>query len=241
MFFIRRNRVVLFTIASIIGLYLLWMPYYLILTAIGYLLMTIGMDIGLHRYYAHRSFTCSRAKQIFLWICIFISGTGDPIGYARQHRYHHKHSDTPIDNLPVKTNPWKAWIRNNWVDFSDINISDLTNNKFYLFMFKYYFALYFAFIAMAIYIDLYFSFYFFIVPTALVLNISSAVNVFCHKYGYRNFNTPDNTTNNNIINFLSCGAGLHNNHHANPGSYTNKVKPFEVDLIGLFIKYFLKK
>jgi stearoyl-CoA desaturase (delta-9 desaturase) len=241
MFFIRRNRLPLFTIASIIGLYFLWMPDYLIVTVIGYFLILIGTEIGLHRYYAHHSFTCNRTSQIFLLICIFISGAGDPIGYTRQHRYHHKHSDTLLDVHPVKTNPWKAWFRSNWVDFSNINISDLTNNKFLVFMYKHYFTLYFTFISTAVYINLYFAFYFFILPTALALNMASAVNVFCHNYGYRNFNTPDNTTNNKIINFLSWGAGLHNNHHANPSSYTNKVKSFEFDLLGSFIKYFLKK
>lgn len=242
MFFIRRNRLLLFTIAALFGLYFLWNPIYLILTCIGYLLILIGGEIGMHRYYAHRSFECNKVVKIFLWICIFISGLSEPVGYARQHRYHHKHSDKPTDIHPVLENPWKAWFKNRWVDFSDINISDLTNNKFNMFMFHHYFTLYFMFLALMFAVNVDVAFYLFVLPTALVLNVNSAGTVLCHKYGYRNFNTPDNSRNNLFVNILTLGGvGLHNNHHANPRAYSLKVKPYEFDLVGLFIKYFLKK
>ena len=241
MFFIRRNRLLVSTLLSIIGLYFSWNPEFLIFTIVGYCLMLIGSEIGLHRYYSHRSFTCSPLSEAFLLCCIFISGSSDPIGYARQHRYHHKYADTPLDIHPVIDTPIKAWFNNKWVDFSTIHITDLTSNKFYMFLYHHYFTLYFTFISILLFINFQFSLYFLILPTALMLNISSAVNIFCHRYGYRNFDTPDNTTNNIILNILTLGAGLHHNHHANPSAYSWKVKPFEFDLLGLFIKYFLKK
>jgi stearoyl-CoA desaturase (delta-9 desaturase) len=71
---------------------------------------------------------------------------------------------------------------------------------------------------------------------------SILVDIVSHKWGYRNFDTEDNSRNNTWVNlFLLGSGGLHNNHHANSNiPYTN-IKPGEIDTIGWFIKHFLIK
>ena len=241
LYFIRRNRLIIFTIASIIGLPLLWNPTYLWLVAINYFFFGLGAEIGLHRYFAHNSFTCGIKSKVFLWICIFLSGTSDPIGYARQHRYHHKHSDTELDNFQAVTHPWKTWVGTKIVDLSSIKIDDLMQNNFNKFMYKHYFNLYFLLLTVMLFLNVTFAFYFFILATTLVINTVSAINVFCHRYGYRNFNTFDRSTNNTYLNLISFGGALHHNHHANPRSYTTTVNPSELDIFGLLIKYIFSK
>jgi stearoyl-CoA desaturase (delta-9 desaturase) len=98
------------------------------------------------------------------------------------------------------------------------------------------YKIYFTFLSIVAYVNLYVALYFLILPSALVQHAASAVNVFCHLYGYRNFNTSDNTRNNIFVNIITGGTGLHNNHHANPASYNQKVKSNEFDLLGWLIK-----
>ena len=238
--FIIHNRLILFTLASIVGLIYLWSPYYLMLTFIGYCLMTIGQDIGYHRYYTHRTFTCTWYVESFIWFCTFISCISDSlIGYVQTHRYHHKTADTVDDFHPVAINPWLAWFGHAKVDCKNISVDDLSNIKFHKFMQRHLYKIYFTFLLIVMYVNLYIAFYFLILPSALVQHATSATNVFCHLYGYRNFNTPDNSRNNTFINIITGGTGLHNNHHANPSAYNQKVKSNEFDLLGWLIKHVL--
>jgi stearoyl-CoA desaturase (delta-9 desaturase) len=62
-----------------------------------------------------------------------------------------------------------------------------------------------------------------------------------HGYGYRNFNTPDNSTNSRWLSLFTFGDNLQNNHHALPWSYTSAVKKGEFDLSAWIIKTFLAK
>ena len=55
------------------------------------------------------------------------------------------------------------------------------------------------------------------------------VNSLAHKYGYRNFETKDHSTNNTIVSWLVAGEGLQNNHHARPKSANFAKKRGEVD------------
>ncbi len=44
------------------------------------------------------------------------------------------------------------------------------------------------------------------------------VNSLGHAVGYRTFDTPDDSRNNQVVAWLVGGEGLQNNHHAHPGS-----------------------
>jgi stearoyl-CoA desaturase (delta-9 desaturase) len=243
--FLIRFRLIGFTLASIIGLYFLWDPRYLILTIISYFLFVcLGHDIALHRYYSHRSFTCNKFCELFLWFCTFISGLTDPYSYAQRHRNHHKHSDTEYDNLQPTKHPILTWIgfgatKLQKTDFSKINMFDFANRPAYLFAHKYYFLMYYSFLTIMLLIDFKVSLYFFIIGTALAFNTGSAVNVICHRYGYRNFNITDRSTNNYYLNMITFGLGLHHNHHKYPFAYTHKVKDSETDISGWIIKNLL--
>jgi stearoyl-CoA desaturase (delta-9 desaturase) len=83
--------------------------------------------------------------------------------------------------------------------------------------------------------------YFFIVPGMLAMHAGGLINVVCHKWGYRNFDTNDFSRNNIWVNAYSYfgGVGLHNNHHQNPGRWDNRVKPGEIDFSAWIIEKFL--
>ena len=52
----------------------------------------------------------------------------------------------------------------------------------------------------------------------VVFHITMSVNSFTHLWGYRSYQTNDNSKNNVFIGMLAAGEGWHNNHHADPRS-----------------------
>ena len=75
-----------------------------------------------------------------------------------------------------------------------------------------------------------------IVRTVLTWHISWSVNSVTHRWGYRNFPTPDNSRNNWLVALLTLGEGWHNNHHAQPRSAALCVRWWEVDVMYLIIR-----
>jgi len=74
------------------------------------------------------------------------------------------------------------------------------------------------------------------VRTVLVWHITWSVNSVTHLWGYRNYNTPDNSRNNVLIGLLAGGEGWHNNHHAAPSSARHGHKRWELDVAWLTIR-----
>ncbi|MGH8225810.1 MAG: fatty acid desaturase, partial [Gammaproteobacteria bacterium] len=71
---------------------------------------------------------------------------------------------------------------------------------------------------------------------AMPLLASALVNGLGHHSGYRNFETPDASTNVTPFGFLAGGEELHNNHHAFPSSAKFSVRRFEFDLGWCYIR-----
>ena len=55
------------------------------------------------------------------------------------------------------------------------------------------------------------------------------VNALGHRYGYRNFDTNDNSRNHTLTALLVVGEGYQNNHHESPHSANFAVKKGEID------------
>jgi stearoyl-CoA desaturase (delta-9 desaturase) len=77
------------------------------------------------------------------------------------------------------------------------------------------------------------------VRTVAVWHLTWSVNSITHLWGYRNYDTPDNSRNNLIIALLNSGEGWHNNHHADPRSARHGHKWWELDLAWLTIRFFM--
>ncbi len=65
---------------------------------------------------------------------------------------------------------------------------------------------------------------------------AGVVNGLGHHTGYRNFETPDNSTNLLPIGIVIGGEELHNNHHGFANSAKFSIKPWELDLGWLYIR-----
>lgn len=60
-------------------------------------LCCIGIGSGVHRLWAHRSYTAKKPARIFMMLLNTLAFQGSIFHWSRDHRLHHKFSDTPID------------------------------------------------------------------------------------------------------------------------------------------------
>tara|TARA_B100000214_G_scaffold199223_1_gene144214 strand:- start:398 stop:1387 length:990 start_codon:yes stop_codon:yes gene_type:complete len=67
---------------------------------------------------------------------------------------------------------------------------------------------------------------------------AGGINGAGHYWGYRNFNTSDDSTNLGPIGIIIGGEELHNNHHAFPTAAKFSLKPWEFDIGWLYIRIF---
>ena len=67
---------------------------------------------------------------------------------------------------------------------------------------------------------------------------AGGINGAGHYWGYRNYNTNDDSTNMSPIGIIIGGEELHNNHHAYPTAAKFSLRPWEFDVGWMYIKIF---
>lgn len=208
-----------------------------IATIAGYILQKeIGVSAGYHRLFSHYSYNVSRPTKLFILWCGLISGQGSPYWWAALHRgYHHKHSDTEKDPHSPIHGFWHSYIL--WLftikeqDVSTRYIIDLIRDKDLSLSHKYYYwILTISHLAVAL-ISFDFWLFFMGLPSFLTLHSYCIQTSFQHmnKFGYRNFQTNDNSANNPLLFPIVLGDAWHNNHHADPGNANFGKKKWEID------------
>lgn len=242
----------LILVSHLIILY--WLIFYefnISVLFIGYIfwiaLGKVGGDIGYHRLFSHKSFKTSQLKKRFLLVLGTLIGIGSSISWVSVHRSHHRYADTIQDpHSPVQLGILRTWFtfwNSSW-STSVSSVKDIIKDKDHLFFHKNYFKIIMLHIAILLVVSYLFSYplllIVFAIPNFLTFHGAGLVDAICHRYGYKNYNTNDNSKNNFYVNLAMFGAGLHNNHHAFPSSYSFDVasKKFEFDLMAVIIKYF---
>ncbi|WNG59755.1 acyl-CoA desaturase [Archangium gephyra] len=62
-----------------------------------YLLTMVGIEVGFHRYFAHRTFETTRPLRALFLILGSMAGQGSALLWSAVHRTHHAHTDQPGD------------------------------------------------------------------------------------------------------------------------------------------------
>lgn len=199
-------------------------------------LYTIGMAIGLHRYFAHRSFKTSRAFQFALALMASI-GFGDPIRFAGKHRLHHRYVDTDRDVHSPQRGLWDCWIACH-IDcgYSEeevlAQVPDIRRYPELEWLHRYWLVPGACLMVTAFIVGGFTTVCVGCLLSPLImLHQSSAVNFLCHRYGRRRFDTPDESTNNALVAILTWGEGWHNNHHKHPVLAHAGMRRYEVDML----------
>jgi stearoyl-CoA desaturase (delta-9 desaturase) len=201
-----------------------------------FLVRTWGLTGGFHRYFSHRAYKTSRIGQ-FIIGCIGSSALQKgPMWWAAEHRQHHKYSDKDGDpHSPIVKNLW--WSHVGWVlDRSNrfTKWDELKDWHAYPEL-KWLDRLHFVpglIVAAICYLAAGWPgvVWGFVLSTVCLYHTTFCVNSFCHIFGYRRFQTTDQSKNNWWVAVLTLGEGWHNNHHHYPSCARQGFAWYEVDV-----------
>lgn len=197
----------------------------------------LGITVMYHRYLTHRSY---RTYKIFEYLFSFfgaVGGTGSTIGWVAVHREHHKHADKQNDpHSPVTNSVWGIFTNNYNFEFNKWMVRDLLTSKFHLLLHGYYNLILFIWSVFWLLFGIEFFVFVVVIPMFYQLFFSAASVYLAHTYGYRTYDTDDNSRNNWLNSIIAWGEGWHNNHHAKPGRWNFQHKWWEIDVGGLVVR-----
>jgi len=205
----------------------------------------IGICLGYHRYFTHRSFSTSKPVEYLLAIIGCLAGESGPIGWVAAHRYHHTYSDQ--DNDPHSPKRGFVWAHVSWLFGREKFLAEFDQYKRY--------APDMAKDRFLVWLDTWH-----IIPTLILTGILAwmggwsyvvwgiflrsvlvyhstwLVNSASHIWGYRSYQTTDMSRNNWWVAILTFGEGWHNNHHAFQRSARHGFRWWELDTTYIMVK-----
>ena len=204
-----------------------------------------GHEIALHRLWSHKSFKTTKFKEAVLHVFSLPILFGSSIVYSGVHRQHHKYADTDKDPHLETMIEKLFYIRKKEFKISLREVHDLLKDPVHKFIHDNYLRINFLLLIIfllslgPVFTGWTLSFIVsYMWLGGLMINSLGHISTL----GYRNFDTPDKSSNNYILQFLFPGLGLHNNHHAYPGHYKLSMKKGEIDFTGWIIaKIFINK
>lgn len=195
-----------------------------------------GITMGAHRCYSHRTFKPTLALRILLIILQTMAGQNCMYVWVRDHRLHHKFTDTDAD--PHNATRGFFFSHVGWLlskkhplvkeKGKTIDMSDLEADPLVMFQKRWFIILFlligFAFpIAAPMYLwneTFWNSFLIsFVLRYVTVLNQTWTVNSLAHIYGNKPFDKNILPSENSFVSALTGGEGWHNYHHVFPWDY----------------------
>lgn len=182
-----------------------------------------GIEIGFHRTVSHNfELIQPWARNLFTFLGTLGLSTSSIFWSAVHVTLHHPHADQSLDPHSPKKGRWVSYI--GWANSSFPGLSfknlrkEIFRDKVQQFYHTNYFILNYVFTVICILVDARLYFTGVLLGQLASLHQALIVNLFCHdtENGYRNFATPDNSTNIQWLSFFTFGLSLHNNHHSNP-------------------------
>lgn len=250
-----RIPVIVYFVALRVGACIAFLPQFFSWCSLGVMIVTLcltvlGISVGYHRMLSHRSFSANIfVERLLVWLGTWAMQRG-PLEWVGIHRYHHRFADQSKDPHDIRRGLW--WAHLSWL-FHDVPClrevpayaSDIQADPFYRWLSRWY-LLPQLFIGWLLYIlanryswpggGVGILLWVFAVRLSLSYDIVFSVNSVAHRFGYRNFDSPDLSTNCWWVALLTFGEGWHNNHHAFPGSARFGLRPHELDLGWQFIR-----
>jgi stearoyl-CoA desaturase (delta-9 desaturase) len=215
--------------------------------ALHWLTGCVGITLGFHRLLTHGSFQTSKPVRWILGVIGGLAGEGSAIDWVANHRKHHALSDQPGDPHSPHDGPW--WSHMFWLAYTlqgeerERHVRrwapDLVKDKGLNWIAAMFLPSHFilglilmgagyalggwpmaaSFVVYGIFVRL-----------VLVLHATWLVNSASHMWGYKNYETSDDSRNNWFVALVTYGEGWHNNHHAYPRMAPHGHKWWEFDL-----------
>jgi stearoyl-CoA desaturase (Delta-9 desaturase) len=231
----------------------------LLVFGVMYILTGLGVTVGFHRYFTHKSFNTPRPMQFILGVLGSMAVQGPLLEWVATHRQHHQHSDDDHDPhsphghgeslMGVLRGMWHAhmgWLFHPQSRDLGRYVIDLKRDpqvRFVSRMFPYWVMLGLVIPAglglaltgtwIGALLGLIWGG---LVRIFLVHHITWSVNSVCHIWGGRPFRTHDESRDNPIVGVLALGEGWHNGHHAFPTSARHGLEWWKIDISYIVIR-----
>jgi stearoyl-CoA desaturase (delta-9 desaturase) len=234
-------------------------PTELAILAVGYVLTGIGITVGFHRLFTHRSFQTYRPVRWAFAVLGEMGVESDVITWVADHRKHHQYSDRDGDpHSPHGFGPgifgalrglWHAHV--GWL-FKAAGradkqryAKDLVDDRGLRVIAR----LFLPIVLVSLLIPALVSWaviggwYGFVaglvwggaVRILLLHHVTWSINSICHFLGRRRFESGDESRNVWWLSWISFGESWHNNHHAFPTSAFHGLRRLELDPGGWLI------
>ncbi|CAL8128680.1 unnamed protein product [Orchesella dallaii] len=215
----------------------------------------LGITIGCHRYWTHRTFKATLPFQILLMICQTISFQLPIRKWCLDHRLHHKFTDTNKDPHNSKRGFWFSHV--GWLilpkhpdlvkELKGFDVSDLDNDPVVRFQSKWFWPL-----TLIFFLGLPIISQKLIWPEMTYLqcfasnmrrfvfseHFTYCVNSVAHLWGDRPYDENISATQSPLVAFLTVGEGWHNFHHTFPWDYRTSEFGWKINVSTIFIDFF---
>jgi stearoyl-CoA desaturase (delta-9 desaturase) len=225
---------------------------------IFYVIVGLGVSLGMHRYFSHKSFVARPSLAVLLAAAASMAFQGSIYRWVLDHRRHHSHADrlgdvhSPVLNhAGFPMSPMRGlyhshigWMFDNTVTNERIYGRGICKDVIVRFFTRtYWFWCIFSILLPFMYGYFLGNFTTAIgsmlvggfLRTTILQNVVWAVNSFGHTYGTQNYPKGDRSKNNLLLALLTFGDGWHNNHHKNPRSYRHGEGSAQWDINGWII------
>jgi stearoyl-CoA desaturase (delta-9 desaturase) len=211
---------------------------------VGYLITGLGITLSYHRQLAHRSFTTPKLLEYVFAYCGALALQSHPINWVSSHRHHHGSTEqendvhSPLDGFWWSHMGWLMDAEGTWMRANKTNITDLKVQWFYRHMQRYYalHAIVLPIVGLYAWGGLPYVLWGFFARVVWVWHVTWAVNSVSHVWGFKDWNTSDNSMNNWLVGIFAFGEGWHNNHHAFETSCRHGLKWWQYDVTWYVIK-----
>ncbi|HZU35993.1 MAG TPA: acyl-CoA desaturase [Gemmataceae bacterium] len=218
-----------------------------------YVLTALGITVGFHRLFVHRSFQTYPIIQFVLGVLGSMAVEGSLFHWVGLHRRHHQHSDRPGDphSPHLHGEGIRGLLRGLWhahlgwffdPDPPDLDryFKDLQQSR----MLRTVSALFPVWLALGLLLPGVLGgvitgtwagvwtglIWGGLVRVFLVHHVTWSVNSVCHLWGFQPYQSADESRNNYLFGVLAMGEGFHNTHHAFPTSARHGLRWWQPDV-----------
>jgi stearoyl-CoA desaturase (delta-9 desaturase) len=224
----------------------------------NYIFCSMGIGAGYHRLLTHRGYKCPSWLEHTLAVLGMCNLQDSPARWVVVHRIHHQHSDHQPD--PHTPQVGWFWSHVGWLFVENRETTtaeayhkyagDVLSDPFYMKLERYgryfwvyaiQFPVFYALgvaagylmhgtLAAGVQCGVQWLLWGVVYRTLYTWHVTWGVNSAAHLWGYRNYDTRENSRNNWLIALGTNGEGWHNNHHADPRSAAHGHRWWEFDV-----------
>lgn len=214
-----------------------------------------GITAGAHRLFSHKAYKTNLPLRILLLSIHTLAGQNCMYVWVRDHRQHHKYTDTDADPHNAKKGFFFSHM--GWLMMrkhpevikkgKTIDLTDMEQDPIIMFQKKYYLYLFWAGQVFVYHVSRFCTessasetILLMITRYVFILHCTWAVNSFAHLHGMKPYDKHIMPVENHCVSIFSNGEGWHNYHHSFPWDYKASELGVSNNFTTSFIDFFAK-